>query len=264
MSRYPRRRRGAAKPKRGARAVRRALAKRTKRMAKKNMDTKFVKCVVDGIITPRQGGAVSNYIYGFVPLIDNTGTGTGVTGTTNFQVHQQLYDRVRVNSVKVTLTPKANTFDASQAQNDANLTLSGRGTLQTIIDRDGPGPWVLSAAGAMVDAWNQYPSVRTTSLLRKTSRVYSIKWPVSTWLDCQNLFTDSTLLNRLGALGGISFYAENLVEDVGEIFNEPWGSMRVEYNCVFEGLKSSQTSLDASGPIVTGKQIGRASCRERV
>lgn len=244
MPRGPRR--PARKPRTNLRAAKKVIGKQHKRAAKRNMDTKYVSCVLEGNITPKQGVGVANYLYGFVPVLDEN-AGQGVSSIINFNLHKAMYDRVRVNGYKITFIPKANVFSADAAQNDTNLTLTGSGTLLTIVDRDGPGPWLTTN---MVNTWNQYPSVQTRSLLKKQTRSYHIKYPKGVWLDTANIFEDTSLLNRLGLLGGVSFYAENLVEDAGEVFNEPWGLMRVEYHCVFEGLKPTNTTLDASGNII--------------
>ena len=108
--------------------VKRAIAKQKKTAAKKNMDTKFVQVVLDRLVTPKQGVAVANYIYGFTPLLDSNGN-NGVTSTDAFKLHATMYDRVRVNGMRITFIPKANTFDASAAQNDNDLTVSGSGLM---------------------------------------------------------------------------------------------------------------------------------------
>lgn len=229
-------------PKRSARKLR---SRRVKNAAKKNLDTKFVQCVVEGSITPKQGVFVSNYLYGFVPLLD-ADPNYGVMSTDKFKVHQTLYDRVRINSMRIILTPKANTFDASQAQNDANLTLSGNGMIYSVIDRDGPGPWLTSGtAGDMPKLYEQYPSCVTKSLLKKLVRTYGTKWPKNMWLDTDpnQIVALEEVATRLGLFGGVTWYAENLVEDAGEVFNEPWGHMRIEYNCVFQGTKPTNTKV---------------------
>lgn len=40
---------------------------------------------------------------------------------------------------------------------------------------------------------------------------------------------------ELGLQGGVTIYAENILEDSGEVYNEPWASVLVEHNIVFQG-----------------------------
>lgn len=227
--------------------VMRYRSKKVKSMASKNMDTKFVKAVFDWKITPAQGALVSNYVYNNYQLVAPTSVYTSVLNTKAYKTNAVLYDRVRINKIKVTYTPKANVFDAGNAQNDSQLTLSGNGMVDTAIDRDTILPW---ANTGVSEAFQQYPSYRQFPAYKRFSRSYSVKYPTSVWLDTANIFEDSTLLKRLGLLGNIGVYAENLVEDKGEIFNEPYADVRIEYSMVFQGTKPTNISLDASGNVL--------------
>jgi len=241
-------------PKKNSKYIKKAVVSKVKKQiatvkkvkATKNMDTHFLQVKTDGIVYPKQGVATSNYIYGFIPLLSDSSTFLNITSLTQFKQYCAMYDRVRINSVSIKFLPKANTFDAGAAQQDATLNVSGSGTYYTILDRDGPGPWV---SNGMPDLYKQYPSCKQTSVLKSHSRVYSVKYPTGVWLDTSNIFSDSTLLNRLGLNGGLTYYGENLVEDNGEIYNEPWASMIIAYNCVFEGTKPTQVSF--SGGVIT-------------
>lgn len=54
------------------------------------------------------------------------------------------------------------------------------------------------------------------------------------WIDCDSP-TQFALSRELGLQGGITIYAENVLEDNFETYNEPWASVLVEHNIVFQG-----------------------------
>lgn len=254
------------KPRRAARKptvakAKKVVAKAKRRMVKKNMDTFYLRPKFNFVSIPTQGVATSNYIYAFFPLLSPT-LAVGVTQNAEFNLYRSMYDRVRINSVKVTVTPKANVFSQDAAQNDGALTLTGDGMIHHVVDRDGTGP-------TNVSQLQRYGSYRKTSCMKKFSRSYSITYPTGVWLDCQNIYDDTTLLTRLGATGGITFYGENLVEDRAEIWNEPWADVVIEYGCVFQGKTVGQISLNNDGsisvkhaeatPLLTPSPIGNIS-----
>lgn len=207
--------------------AKRVLAKTKKARAMKGKDTFYLKAKVSGTVTPSQGVAVSNYVYGTYYLLNGTSS-VDVTKNPEFILYKNLYDRVRINSVKITVTPKANFLALNTAQNDGSYTLTGDNMIHTVIDNDG------QAAGN-VARMTRYASYKKYSLLKKWSRRYSIKYPSSVWLDCQNIFSDESLLKRLGLTGGITVYAENVLEDSLELINEPLYDVLIEYGVVFQG-----------------------------
>jgi len=231
----------------GLKKAKKMITKLHKTKAKKNMDTFFLKCKTTALLTPTQGVATSNYYYGWYPLLQATGTGIGTNS--EFNLYRLQYDKVRVNSVKITITPKANVFDQGNAQNDTSYTLTGDGAIHTAIDRDGPAP---SSTAAI----SRYPSYRKYSVMKKFSRSFSVKYPTGVWLDCQNVFGNQSLIDQLGLAGSITVYGENFVEDKLELYNEPWAEVLIEYNCVFQGKTSASLSftLDASGNPVSAIQ----------
>lgn len=229
--------------------VKSMMAKQTKAKAKKSMDTKFVQCVTNFTLVPQQGATVANYIYNNFQLLADPTQALAVTGTEEFKIHQAMYDKVRINSIRIVVTPKANTMDATRAQADTNYTLIGDGLVHSAIDRDGTLPWA-SSGTSMISAWQQYSSYKPFSQLKKFSRSYSVRYPTGIWLDAQNLFEDTTLLKRLGLTGCIGLYSQNFVEDRNEILNEPYASVAVYYNCVFQGQKAMLQSVDASGNVI--------------
>jgi hypothetical protein len=211
------------------------ITKVHKTKAKKNMDTFFFKAKVTSNITPIQGGTVSNYIYQVFTLDPTVSPFTGqYINNAEFNLYRGLYDKFRVNSVKVTFVPKANVLDQHIAQQDSTLNVTGDGMIHHCIDRDGPAP-------SNVSRVSRYPSYKKTSVLKKFSRVYSIKYPAGVWIDC-DFPQDFSMSKELGLTGGVTIYAENILEDNSEYYNEPWASVLVEHNIVFQGKTSGSLS----------------------
>lgn len=210
--------------------AKRMVTKQAKSKAKRNMDTFFFKSKVTATITPTQGVAVSNYIYNNFTL-DPSGQGSAYIYNAEFNLYRLQYDKFRVNSVKVTFIPKANVLDVLNAQNDATANLTGDGAIHTCVDRDGPAP-------DSVAKITRYPSYRKCNLKKTWSRSYSVKYPTGVWLDCQNP-SGFSMTGALGLSGGVTIYAENVVEDNYELWNEPWASVLVEHNIVFQGKTSN-------------------------
>lgn len=209
---------------------------------KRNMDTFPLTCRVSAQIVPIQGITVSNYFYTTSPLLNATAS-TGIVQSAEFKLYQQLYDQVRINSVSIRVVPKANMLSQDQAQNDSSLNVSGDGLVHTLIDRDSDG------VALSIPIWKRYPSYRSYSVLKPFRRSYSVKYPRGVWLDTQNIFEDTSLLKRLGLTGGIYMYAENLLEDKGELFNEPFATIEYTYNCVFMGRAATSTSVASDGSV---------------
>jgi len=232
------------------------VTKQRKGKAKKNMDTFFFKSKVTALITPVQGVAVSNYIYNCFTLDPTAGGGAfappAYLYNAEFNLYRGLYDKFRVNSVKVTFIPKANVLDQSTAQNDGALNLTGDGMIHHCVDRD-------SVAPSNVARISRYPSYRKTSVLKKFSRVYSVKYPMGIWIDC-DAPAQFTMAKELGLTGGVTIYAENILEDNYEVFNEGWASVLVEHNIVFQGKTSGTLAgvYDSSGNM-TGVTVGFTS-----
>jgi hypothetical protein len=135
-------------------------------------------------------------------------------------------------------------LDQYNAQNDTLLTLNGDGLCHHVIDRDGAAPTNIASL-------QRYPSYRKTSLLKPFSRRYSITYPPGVWLDSQAIYEDTTLLKRLGCFGGIYLYAEDLLEDKSEIFNEPWATITVTYGVVFRGKSSGNLAYNTETGAIT-------------
>lgn len=226
------------------------VTKQRKAKAKKNMDTFFFKSKVTAQITPLQGVAVANYIFNAFTLDPNNNSNTAAyINNAEFNLYRGMYDKFRVNSVKVTFTPKANVLDQNVAQQDATLNLTGDGMVHHCIDRDGLAP-------SNVARISRYPSYRKTSVLKKFSRVYSVKYPTGVWIDC-DAPANFTMSKELGLTGGVTIYAENILEDNYEVWNEAWASVLIEHNIVFQGKTSGTLAgvYDASGNM-TGVTVG--------
>lgn len=217
---------------------RKGPSKRVK--AAKNQDTFSLICRTTATSTPVQGGLVSNYVYIASQLI-NTSSGTSVLNNAEYKLFNTIYDQVRINKVVCKIKPKANLLSQDQAQND-NLNNVGDGIVHTVIDRN-------SIPAADSELFKKYSSYKKYSVLKPFTRSYSVKYPDSVWLDCRAEVTDTTLLRRLGLLGGVFIYAENLLEDLGELFNEPWASVEWEYHCVFRGKGSPTLTFAPDGTV---------------
>jgi len=222
------------------------VAKSRKQKAKKNMDTFFLKARTEFLAIPQQGVTVSNYLSLFFGLLDPTGY-QGVTQNAEFNLYKNLYDKVRINTIKMIVTPKANVLDQGTAQNDNGLTLTGDGLIHTAVDRDGSGP-------GNVARLTRYPSYHKYSVLKPFTRSYSIKYPMGVWLDCQTP-AGFSMTRELGLKGGITLYAENILEDSAELFNEPWAEITVEHSIVFQGKVSTGLEGVYVDGVLTGVKV---------
>jgi hypothetical protein len=216
--------------------AKRMVTKQRKAKAKKNMDTYFLKTKNIVTLTPGQGAVVSNYLYNVWTLDPGTTTYPGdFLRNAEFNLWKLQYDKFRVNSVKITVTPKANVLDqANGNNNDGKFNVTGDGLVHTCIDRDGQAP----SSKALI---SRYPSYRKYSILKPFTRSYAIKYPTGIWLDCDNP-AGFGMAKELGLTGGVTIYAENILEDNFEILNEPWATVVVEHNIVFQGKTSNSLS----------------------
>lgn len=231
--------------------AKRIVGKVHKAKAKKNMDTFFFKSKVTAAIIPSQGNIVTgpaNYIYNSFTL-DPAGAGSAYTNNSEFQLYRSMYDKFRVNSVRVTFTPKANVLDQANNNNDTQYNTTGDGMVHHVVDRD-------SIAPSSIARMTRYPSYRKTSVLKKFTRTYSVKYPMGVWIDC-DAPSQFSLSRELGLEGGVTIYAENILEDSGEVYNEPWASVLVEHNIVFQG--KTQGLLKGVYDLITNELIGVTS-----
>lgn len=222
------------------------IARQKKTAAKKNMDTFFYRGRVTGSIVPSQGVSVANYTSNFFQLMNPTSQ-WAITQFSEFKLFANIYDQVRINRMSIRIVPKATVLDQVNAQNEDALNVSGDGKVHTCVLRDA------SNYSANVARMIRQPSYKGYSVLKPFVRTYGVKYPTGVWLDCQNIYQDETLLDRLGLLGGVGVYAENMLEESGELFNEPWASLEIIVDCVFRGKTGSSLSLGEDGSITIAK-----------
>lgn len=232
--------------KRAYRKAKRVISKQKKSKVKQNLDTHYVKCVTSMSCTPSQGLTVSNY-FSQSFLLTATASQTFYANNADFMLYKQMYDRYRVNRVRVKYTPKANVLDSTLIQ-AANLTMSGDGMFHTCIDRDGSGP-------AGIAQMTRYASYKPYSLHKKWQRSFGVKYPKSVWLDCNDPTGSQARILDIGLGGGITVYAENVPETLGQVTMAPIGDFDVEFDVVFQGKIA--TKLTAITDIV-GNVIGVA------
>ena len=213
-----------------------------KRKRKSNSDTFTLVCKTQANIVPAQGVLVANSFFTTVPLMDPV-LSIGVTQNAEFNLYKNMYDQVRINSVMIKITPKANVLDQAVQQNDL-YNSSGDGMVHSVIDRDGSPP-------QSKNVFQRYPSYKKYSVFKPFTRKYNVKWPTGVWLDTQNIYEDTTLLKRLGCTGGIYLYAENILEDVGELLNEPFADIQIWYGVVFRGKVQGSLVYDVETGGVT-------------
>lgn len=223
------------------RKAKRMVTKLHKSKAKKNMDTFFLKCKTELNVVPTQGATVANYVYGLAPLL----SGGNLLNNAEFNLYRIQYDKYRVNSITAKWIPKANVLDQANGQADGSYNLTGDGAIHTVIDRDGVAP---SSTAAL----SRYPSYKKFSIMKKWSRSYSIKYPMGIWLDCQDPVGNAQVVATLGLGGGITWYAENFLEDNYEVYNEPVAALELSWNIVFQGKTSASLSFatDDTGLVI--------------
>lgn len=224
------------------------VTKLHKKKARKGMDTFFLRAKEVSTILPGQGATVANYIYWACTLDPTVLGGIGSFNTflnnAEFNLYRQIYDKFRINSVHVRVIPKANVLDQAHAQLDSSYNTTGDGCIHTCIDRDGVAP-------SNIAAISRYTSYKKYSVLKPWSRTYSVKYPMGVWLDCQSPATFS-MAKELGLTGGVTFYAENILEDNSELFNEPYAQIETYYNIVFQGKTSASIKpvTNVSGQVI--------------
>lgn len=203
------------------------------------------KFICSATVAPTQGVTVANYVYNFFPLWDqNAGIPTMLTQNAEFLLNCKLYDRWRPRGITVNFKPHANTLDQAMNQNDG-YNYSGDGLMHTVIDRNS-----VPNSGDMA-TFMRYGSHRAKSLTKSQSRSYWIKLPVNVWFSTSALPTPQYVsqYGGYGIQGGIGFYAENLIEDVAELYNEPIGVYSISYHIEFSGkiLPKVLSTVDLSG-----------------
>lgn len=225
------------------RKAKRVLANKKKSMARKNLDTHFLRIRNTSTLTPVQGANTVNYIYQFYTLSTATGISDFVKNA-DWLLYSKLYDRFRINRMKVNFIPKANMMDFVNAQNNT-ITQIGDMVCHTALDRDGIAP-------SSVASLTRYASYKQYSILKPFSRSYAIKYPKNVWLDTTNPAASGDRVQDIGLYGGLTVYAENLPEAFLDVFNDPVYQVEVTYDIVFAGKTNGKLSavLDNVGNVV--------------
>jgi len=203
------------------------------------------KFICSATVAPTQGVTVANYLYNFFPICDqNAGTPTMLTQNAEFLLNCKLYDRWRPRGITVTYKPHANMLDVAVNQNDV-YNYNGDGMLHTIVDRNS------APNSGDIATFMRYGSHKMKAITKTQSRSYFVKFPVNVWFSCAAPPTPQ-YVNQYGGYGiqgGVAFYAENLLEDVAELYNEPIGVYNITYHIEFSGktLPKVLSTVDLSG-----------------
>lgn len=227
-----------------------AVVRRAKRVAKKSNSDTFAATITTNVaLVPTQGVSVANYLYTCFNLFDTNAPSWSVGVLPEFKMYCNMYDRVRINGIRIRATPKANVFGQDAAQNDASLNLTGDNMIHTAIDRTGAAPGNIKQIA-------KYPSYRQYNQRKPFTRYYGVKYPRGVWFQTTSLTSPTALPASvttpgidMGLFGGITLYAENFVEENGEIFNEPWANVKIDFYCVFQGKALNTITYDAAGII---------------
>lgn len=228
--------------------AKKVVAKVAKKRAANNNDTFVLKPKMIYQLTPQQGVGltIANYLYWCQP-INNYANLTAFQRNAEFQLYALQYDRFRINGFTLTCTPKANVLDQALAQDDNQFGgLLGDGMIHTCIDRNGNGP-------NSITKMSRYPSYKKYSLLKPWSRSYRVKWTAGQWLNTNDPNYRGALGDMMGLAGTVSMYAENFPEGYGELINEPWATVTLTYDIVFEGKVQPNLTYatDASGNLTS-------------
>lgn len=230
----------------GLKKAKRVLGKRMKRMAKSNQDNEFKKLVMEFQVTPTLTPSqpnIKNYISVQQPLAAfDAAVSNCVYNIPEYQLYCNQFDRVRINSVKITWQPRVTQAIFQDLVQSQGWPQNGDLKWHTAIDRD-------SKVTTGIPRMQRMSSYRNYSIFKKFSRTYSIKYPRSYWLNTAAASLDDNTLQALGGLGYVGIYAENLpffqTDD-----NPIWfGSFKVEFNCVFQGKNIQSISVADNGSV---------------
>lgn len=226
------------------RGIKNHLSKRAYLSGTDSINKKFI---CSATVAPTQGVTVSNYLYNFFPLWDqNSGIPTLLTQNAEFLLNCKLYDRWRPRGITVTFKPHANVLDGALNQNDS-YNFSGDGLLHTVVDRNS------APNSGDIATFMRYGSHMSKPITKSQTRSYFIKLPMNVWWNCANQAGVQPLYvsnyGGYGVQGGVGFYAENLLEDTGELWNEPIGVYTITYHIEFSGktLPKVLSTVDLSG-----------------
>lgn len=233
--------------------AKKVLAKREKRRAVQGKDTKFVRCEQQFTITPTNvGGAPANglnWIFNNFQMLTSAASQVmSIENSVDFAINRTLYDKVRINRMRVKLVPRANVLDYATAQNDTSYNVSGTQSLYSAIDANSPLPWGASNSET-ISLFEQLPSMKKTSVLKNLVRQIAVCYAPNLWLDTVNLFSNLTLLRDIGLFQNIGIFATNLLTDKSETAFEPVYDCIVSWDCVFSSAKPKSTKVNLDGTV---------------
>lgn len=242
-----------------ARRYRKRVAKKSGKKVRKaakarenNMDDHRMVMKLSGQIIPQQGGNISNLVYTYWSpssvLLTPQQSMPFVLGA-EFQLYRNLYDQYRVNSVTLTIIPRATQTDSTVlAYNSDNKNITqGKGVFYTVEDRDGIAPGNISAL-------KKYASVKQHKITSRVTRTYLVKYGSNNlFFDCQDPSGLQDIARSLGLNGGITVYAESLPELAGIVITAPWADVEVSYNVTFRGKSIVKLTPNVDGSVTVGQ-----------
>lgn len=244
----PRRSRKTRRPRKmGVKRAMRVVSRKKRIQRKSNLDTFSCKLKMEYVQYPVQGVTVHNFIGGVVRLCDSTSV-INPFACNDYLVYKRLYDDVRINRVTVRVKPMSNVQDSSNVLT-TGITNNGDGRVHTIIDRD-------SAPSQSIEFFKRYSSYQSHSLLKPWKRSYGVTWPKGMWLDTAVGRSNEAMLHQIGMDGGIYFYAENVLEPSGAVFNAPWATLEITWDVVFRGRKGYNVSETEDGVVQLTESAG--------
>jgi len=177
--------------------------------------------------------AGTNYLKYFFALW-NPNSSSGVASIPEFRMWAGMYDRFRVTGVKIRVTPRIDSINqmavTASASNTAN---DGAGVYYVVKDRD-------SSAPSSIPQIRRYKNTRVYKETKPCTASYNIKFPKGFWLDTNADYAPGsgtqgqTMMNQIGGAGGITVYAENILEKAGQIVNYTWADVEVTWTCAFQ------------------------------
>jgi len=235
--------------------MRKKMVKKAKkaraRARENNMDNHTVVHKLSGSITPQQGLTVSNYIYTYwtpCAKVLSPPQSNQLLLSSAFGLYRNMYDQYRVNSVTVTLIPRANVVDAILLvqQNDSAQITQGKGVYYSCEDRDGIAP-------GLVGALNKMASVKVHKLTSRMTRTYRPNNAKNLWFDCQDPAGLTEPAKAAGYFGGITIYGESLPELLGQLANSVWADCEVSYSVTYRGKSMTSLTVNEDGSVTVGQ-----------
>lgn len=225
---------------------------KTTKTARKSSKSKAVKQGADTFrktfsistaLNPSQGLSVTNYLkYFFSPY--NPNGSVLLRDQAEFRAWANMYDRYRIDGVSIRIIPRVNSVTQTTMGSSYN---NSSGVYFITMDRD-------SVAPSSIVALKRYKSTRVVSQIKGAKASYRVKWPKSFWLDTTNDLNptqNNTMACQIGAVGGITVYAENVTEPSGALTNHIWADCEIKFRCSFQTYNPRSMTLDPETGAVT-------------